>query len=75
MYIKRPHTPQRIEVQARDHEQERLADKVLPWIPAVVYSILFAAITALNVAHYVTYSVDDEHKEDNSYPAFDYAPS
>lgn len=75
MYIKRPHTPQRIEVQARDREQERLADKVLPWIPAAVYSILFAAITALNVAHYVTYSVDDDHKEDSSYPVFDYAPS
>lgn len=47
----------------------------MPWIPAVVYSILFAAITALNVAHYVTYSVDDEHKEDTDYPVFDYAPS
>lgn len=75
MYIKRPHTPQRIEVQARDHEQERLADKVLPWIPAVVFSILFAAITALNIMHYVTYSVDDENKQDTEYPVYDYAPS
>lgn len=75
MYIKRPHTPQRIEVEVRDHDQQRLADKIQPWIPAVVYSLLFAAIMALNVAHYVTYSVDDEYKEDSGYPVFDYAPS
>ena len=41
----------------------------------MVFSILFAAITALNVAHYVTYSVDDENKQDTEYPVYDYAPS
>lgn len=75
MYIKRPRTPGRIEVQAHNHEQQSLADKIQPWIPAVVFSILFAAITALNIMHYVTYSVDDENKQDTEYPVYDYAPS
>lgn len=75
MYIKRPHTPKRIEVHAHNHEQQSLADKIQPWIPAVVFSILFAAITALNIMHYVTYSVDDENKQDTEYPVYDYAPS
>ena len=75
MYIKRPHTPQRIEVRAHNTEQQSLADKIQPWIPAVVYSILFAAITVINIMHYTTYSVDEEHKQDTGYPVYDYAPS
>ena len=51
MYLKRPHTPQRIEVavEVEDRDSHRLRHRIEPWIPTIVFGLLVLILLAVHL--------------------------
>lgn len=62
MYLKRPRTPQRIEVSVEvDDHREGLVQRLAPWAPVMILAPVCLGLIALDVHQYVSVEGHGDH--------------